>query len=155
MEVSPTIAKDFHALADLMISLNHSRRRSIDPVIEKSLGASNYLREFCTVHLNIGRCTGKTSFITSRATPEDAIITHNMATADYLRKQDNVWAKIFTAQSFTRYNDNLRGRILYEYSLEAVYVDEPKYTFKMENSLDRFYQECAILGVHTIVMVGE
>lgn len=151
MLTEPSIAKDFHALMDLMISLNHSRRRTIDPVIEKSLGPSNYLREFCTVHVNIGRCTGKTSYIVDRATKQDLIVTTNYAQADWLRKSEGVSAKVVPLTAFNSLNDSLRG-----HRFEAVYFDEPGHAFEGTNiRKSYFYEMAAFFRVHTIVMFGE
>lgn len=147
MQTSPSIAKDFQALMGLLVSLNHTRRRAIDPVIEKALSPAGYLREFCTVHVNIGRCTGKTSFIQFNATDNDFIIVPNLNIKDFYVSEGFLPTKVST------FRHPIPGRP--PEKVDVFYVDEPKFCFKTQFELDNFYDVAAMYQAHTIVMVGE
>lgn len=147
MLVSPSIAKDFQALMGLLISLNHTRRRNIDPVIEQALSPAGYLREFCTIHVNIGRCTGKTYFIQTNATDNDFIIVPNFYTKDFYVDEGFLPTRVST------FRHPIPGAP--PEKIDVFYVDEPKYCFASQDDIDRFYNVAAMYRAHTIVMVGE
>jgi len=147
MLVSPSIAQDFQALMGLLVSLNHNRRRSLDPRIEEALGPSNYLRDFCTIRVNIGRCTGKTHFIQSNATDDDFIIVPNLNIKQFYVESGFLKTRVSTISS------PIPGKP--PEKVNVFYVDEPSYCFKTKESLDKFYDLAAQYQAHTIVMVGE
>jgi hypothetical protein len=146
MQTSPTIQSNFQALVDLLVSTNHERRRTIDPLIEQALSPAQYLREFCTVHVNIGRCTGKTHYIQSRYDQGDFVVVANLHTKRYYQEEgyDNIGVWGMPTRGF-----------LPNKKMNAVYVDEPNLCFINEVELSRFYDVAASYNAHTIVMLGE
>lgn len=69
-----SILYDFSILVHSLIELN-KRRRNPDLCIN---GLQYYLREYCTIKIDIGRQTGKSTYIGSNFKENDLIITYNL-----------------------------------------------------------------------------
>lgn len=68
---------DYFNLVDSLIKLNKENRKNRN-IRREDYDLISYLREFCTVKLDIGRITGKTSYIINRATKNDIVIVSRM-----------------------------------------------------------------------------
>jgi len=69
----------FHQLVDQLIELNHVKRirERILRGIPDDIYLLSYLKEFCTIRVDIGRRTGKTSYIIKRANENSLVIVCN------------------------------------------------------------------------------
>jgi hypothetical protein len=89
--------------------------------IRAGMHPAAFAREFCTVHIDLGRRTGKTTYIKQRAEPGDVIIT---MTADALRRDfsqidvDCYAAWMIAAE---RFQQSYRGK-----APRLIFIDEPE-----------------------------
>lgn len=77
MIVNAQHQEDFESLVDLLLSLHQRRLEDLDPQVALQLTTAHFLREFCTVRVDIGRQFGKTHYIQTRAQAGDIVILHN------------------------------------------------------------------------------
>ena len=90
--------------------------------LECSMGTENFQQEFKTIHLNIGRITGKSFAASMLARPQDLIITHNTARADsFIKQYPNTLAGVIPIRKL--FPD--RGRNTEHYIYDWVWIDEP------------------------------
>ena len=86
------------------------------------MSPERYARDFKTIHLNVGRGSGKTSAIEALARPTDLLIVHNYNTAETLRSR-NFICPINTIEGVLMSANTLRGRNVKKY--HWVWIDEP------------------------------
>lgn len=65
---------EFCNLVDLILGLQERRVQDIDPGLA-NMSPEAFLRDFCTVRIDIGRQSGKTHYIKTRCSDLDLIIT--------------------------------------------------------------------------------
>ena len=132
----------FHALLDAIVALNILNRDSIN---ETQYPINIYLKEFCTIKCNIGRQTGKTSYIKLRADENSLVIVCNYQLDSYF---DNI--DIVTS-------DQIKNGIFHDIKrlYTKVFIDEPSYVFK-DISVDVLYKELAAVSSSdtTIIQLG-
>ncbi len=118
---------DFHTILDQLIALNLERRKLL--INEKKFDFE-YVSQYCTVKCDIGRASGKTEYIKSRATINDAIIIARPG-GGYTPKMDTVSfiATLFVARDINTYNIHLINNRSYN----KIYIDEPNNVFKYIN----------------------
>jgi hypothetical protein len=75
----------FTLLVDNLILLNSVQRKKLDIDVVRNLQVCDYLREFGTISLNVGRQVGKSHYIKTHATENDLVIVYNMRNRDYYR----------------------------------------------------------------------
>lgn len=143
--------RTYHALINLLINNNKEIRREKN---KEFYSAAHYAREYCTIHLNIGRQSGKTTYIIENATKNDLIVVCNRAMHDYILDQS--WHKqgraptlnIFVASAHI---DNLLGR-----EFQTIYVDEPTHCFEKIKRM-KLYEATAskVVENQTFILLGE
>lgn len=100
--ILPQIQKQFHELILRLIHLNMASRAE-NSKFHNYLGLVGYLQEFGTVTVDIGRQTGKTSFILDHASGNDLVIGRNMHT---IKDMDRSNSKPYYT-TYDTYKDNL------------------------------------------------
>lgn len=134
----------FNLLVDNLILLNSTHRKKMDIDIVRNLHACDYLREFGTISLNVGRQIGKSHYIKTHASADDLIIVYNMKSIDYYRDTP---AKVLSSNQLlpvrgvppTRYN--------------KIYIDEP-YLVSRNMPLHEIYHITAIDYNQTYILLG-
>jgi len=146
--------EDFGCMVRLIIKMNQDVRKERN--VKAHLGPLAYAVEHCTVHLNAGRCTGKTYFI-EQALKQDnnaVVIVHNYSAAvHYRRKGIDREIIIFIP------NDPERIPMISERArlAETIFIDEPRHVFGGDNELRlRIYDAIANPDIEqTFVLLGE
>ena len=88
---------------DMMVALNFDNRNSLHPSNINSMHPAEFAKEFKTIHMNMGRQTGKTSLMLDLARPTDLIIVPTMAMVDSLyHRSGTCRAQIVTFSSVFR-----------------------------------------------------
>jgi hypothetical protein len=135
----------YQQLIDELFILNKIHRSRVKKEI---FSKQHYAKEFCTIKCDIGRQTGKTTYILNRSTENDLIITHSYSAATRLmgRTQakvttidilmndliDNSNSKITTIDILMNdLIDNSNSKIY-----ETIYIDEPTMSLK---NIDIYY----------------
>lgn len=119
---------NFEDFVDYAISLNE-RLRNSDKILKEHMSPLHYAHEFCTIHLNIGRQSGKTKYIIDNATETDLVIVQNHYHAIDL-KQNGCKAKVVGSTNFN-YELSERNRGLKNLTaINRVFIDEPKLCFE-------------------------
>lgn len=91
-----------------MVSANFDHRFKLHPSCENMISPASFAREFKTIHLNVGRQTGKTSMMMELARPSDLIVTSTLSMLDHLYQiRGKCRAEIVTVSSlrYVRYRD--------------------------------------------------
>ncbi len=115
----------YEHLLEWLIELNKENRSKFEREA-LSIPLLDFVMEFGTVKLDIGRAVGKTQFIKNHATSNDLILTFG-------QKQAFEFAKETRASVFSDFNvlfEKLRGSTK---SFETIYIDEPHLTFRNES----------------------
>lgn len=131
-----------HVLYDSLIALNKSHRAERAEELN-ILGLVWWAKECATVHCNIGRNTGKSSYICSRATERDLVIV-KAKSLTVLYKQ--CAAMVITPEEC---QEKTYGR-----TFSTVWIDEPAKVFTRV-SIERIYACCAHNEKQTFVLLGE
>lgn len=120
---SKEITSEFEQLILDAVKLNKENRKRKDIIDAKgTLTPIAYIREFCTVHLDIGRATGKTAFIKKYATEGDVILT-------FSAEQLNIFKRSLAVALWPAEVDDLVT--VAKIPANTVYIDEPKLLFKL------------------------
>lgn len=77
MNMYKEVAKDFEEIVTKLIKTNHINRL-LHKDIKPALSHLHWLREFCTISINMGRAIGKTRYIRLHANSNDVIISRNL-----------------------------------------------------------------------------
>lgn len=144
---------------DYMIDFNKIKR----PIFSSSyehLGPSAYAREHQTIHCNMGRRTGKTSYILEHATSSDLIVVHSesrrrdinseiRARVQVIRSEEliTMQRQVICCEACKRPYENVRV-------YDNIWVDEPELCFR-EVNLTRLYNVLAYNPEQTFILLGE
>jgi hypothetical protein len=112
----------YEHLLEWLIELNKENRSNFEREA-LSIPLLDFVMEFGTVKLDIGRAVGKTQFIKNHATSNDLILTFG-------QKQAFEFAKETKAFVFSNINDlfeKLKGN---SKIFETIYIDEPYLVFR-------------------------
>jgi hypothetical protein len=143
----------FLSVLDAAIIANRDARKRVE--LERDAVSSEYLkRHHCTVHLNIGRITGKTEAIKRLAKRGDVVLVTNEGVRKHLLRNippgSEIYAvDIFTPQKFSKYTG--LGR---EYP-RTVWIDEPSLVFADVNRYEMYKLLSSDDFNQTFVMLGE
>lgn len=121
----------------------------------KQISKAQWFEQFCTIHINIGRNSGKTTHIVEMAQPEDLIVCRN-------------GTKMFIEEN-SKHGNNLHflvphisripvGRKYYSIfaDCQIVFVDEPKMTLLPYKDLSEFYHSFMVnFNEPIFIMLGE
>lgn len=138
----------FQSIVDELLSMNLENRKFTTHA-RKILSPLQYLKEICTVHVDIGRCSGKTDYIIQKATKDDLIVVANQATAVSIR--ENI---IHPENMNIIYGNTNFPRKPFD-GFKIMYVDDPKFCFQKIDyyTICKFFLSEEI--EQTIVMLGE
>ena len=126
-----------------VIALNKENRDRLNEWEHYS--PTNYLKEFCTVHLDIGRQVGKTTFITKHANENDAVVT-------FLNWRNDKGIKVFSSSE-----DIARLRSKKEHSYKNIFIDEPDFVFRRVAEYSEILEAFASKDYknQTFILLGE
>ena len=135
--------KDFHAAVDHLIALNERRREPFRESLS-SMGLVRWLREFGTVHVDIGRRAGKTTYISKRVAAVDVIVIPHAT-----------FARSYAASPGWRLTpDSLWGPGVIDLHPRKIYVDEPTLVFQNISPFE-MYRLLAWDPDQTFVLLGD
>lgn len=138
---------EFGNLVDMLVSLN-IRNRGLIP--KNRLAPLERLIYHETVHVNIGRYTGKTNYILTHAKDGDIIVTYSQPSAKDLLKKlgTNNHIKVIYRSEDLNYYENKKYK--------TMYIDEPRLCFRnvrLESLYDYFYNQS--VEEQLVIMLGE
>jgi hypothetical protein len=132
----------FRLLVDNARFVNKQYRSQVSGDITNTLTAFHYAVEYGTVVLNVGRQTGKTTYIVDHATKDDLVIVPNVRASQSFSECP---ADILIAGSLI---DNFKGN-----RYNNIYIDEPRYVDKKLN-IDQIYFTFARDYTQTFILLG-
>lgn len=116
----------FRILVGLAIFINKWNRKSL---VKEYFSATAFAMEACTVHINVGRRTGKSTYINKVVKPKDLIIVHDFVTKDMLldlRKSignADEFYQVITAHTLKGMD---RKYFIETQFPDTIYIDEPE-----------------------------
>ena len=144
---------DLEGLVNAAIELN-ARNRRVE--FRLAMSPTEYAFQFCTVHLNVGRGSGKSSVITRLAQVDDVIIAHNYQAAEsFKRGKVSTPATILAASyldgpRWLSHEEDRRAR-----SARRIFIDEPRLVDRAA-SLERIYSLLVNQQIdQTFILLGE
>jgi len=113
----------FFNLMNKLIQFNKINRKNITKQYINSVGMVNYLKEYCTVKVDIGRQIGKSTYISNNFKDNDLIITINMSMSkDFVR---NFYTFYKYERNIVSYRTLLNKKDLYKLkTYDTIWVDE-------------------------------
>lgn len=133
--------KQFHSLLDDLIVLNLLNRSRVVGCKE-ILSPTSWAREFCTISCDIGRRTGKSEYIKTRANKGDLLV---VATPQ-------VRHCVFPTMLCTIATPEL-VKNLQQTKFNTIFVDEPSLVFRLLER-ETLYKYLAHDGEQTFIMLG-
>lgn len=134
----------FHNLVDEAVK--HTYLKDFGVELVQSLGQSNFVREFGTVHINIGRRVGKTTWIKNNARACDLIIVPNVRCKEpYYYKASDV-----KTVSELELEDDPFNLTNYNW----IFIDEPALCGKSAKTSNWFHK-CKFTYDSIVIMLGE
>lgn len=116
---------------------------------DKHISKVQWMKQFCTIHLNIGRDTGKTRHIIENAKSGDLIVCRE-GTKKLIQSQSNERLDFYVPHV----TKAIQGRILGE--VKIIFVDEPKQTLKPFVDDYEFYATFMVnFNEPIFIMLGE
>ena len=109
-----------------------NRKRMRAEVYDKGIPKVQWMKQFCTIHLNIGRDTGKTRHIIENAKSGDLIVCRE-GTKKLIQSQTNEKLDFY----IPHISKDTYPRIFEE--CKIVFVDEPYQTLKPFRDIFEFY----------------
>lgn len=137
-----------------MIEANQEIRNQF-PEIRKEIEYAYYLKEFCTLKLDVGRRTGKTQYIIDNGNAASCVVVRNQDWAGtlYNARAGTTTDSGLMVITFNQLITSPKGKYI---TYNTIYVDEPYMT--LPNSKDRykFYERIANPTLdQTIIMLGQ
>lgn len=142
---------EFDQVVDSAIRFNKEHREHLisDPHVLSDILAIKFM---CTVSINLGRCTGKTDYISRRAKTGDLVIEPTMGNLPLFRKMFSIRQEKPTIFVPWRDLNSLRGL----YPPETIYIDEPHLCpAGILEDVIRAYGPRFDIKRQTVVMLGE
>ncbi len=99
---------------------------------DKAISKNQWMKDFCTIHLNIGRNTGKTRHIVENAKTGDLIVCRQ-GTRKLIESQVNIGLDFYVPHVVK----DVYGKMFEE--CKIVFVDEPYQTLKPFRDIFEFY----------------
>ena len=141
-----SIEIDFQQTLKMLIALNKEHRQAFKEY-QSFYPPAEFVMEFGTVSLDIGRAVGKSKFIRENAQPNDLVLVHNLEELrywnHYLPMTKVMCLKIMNIQYIKDYGQRF----------DTIWVDEPKLIFKSISRYDVMRQLIMDYG-QTVVMLG-
>lgn len=118
----------YEAVLENIRNRERLRKNGEDKAISKIL----WMKDFCTIHINIGRASGKTRYIVENAKTGDLIVCRQ-GTRKLIESQVNVSLDFYVPHI----SKDIYPRMFEE--CEIVFVDEPYQTLKPFRDIFEFY----------------
>ena len=142
------------SMIDLAIELNKQNKEwAISRNLDKITHPIHWMKEFCTIHLDIGRASGKTKYISNNATIDDVIFVSNGGNARMIREYNNV-CNIFVIHFDGVQNFMINNKII-QFEPKIVYVDEPNRTLNKNKKFDIYNYFSYCKNSPTFILLGE
>jgi len=147
---------EFNQLVDTAIELNRKgRTKFVDH--HKHCSAPQFAADFCTVRIDVGRQSGKTTYILERARPWDAVVLHGHIMVDHYQRAAHTRGlvtgmNVFSAGEFRPMLDiphRLLGR---HWVPRMIYIDEASSIEPL--ALATIYRAFAAHPDQTFVLLG-
>jgi hypothetical protein len=115
---------------DRMIELNKRFRKNFAKISE-TISPVHYAAECCTVRVDIGRRTGKTTYIAVNAGPEDLVLVANPHIKHMVEERYGLAAgvTIMTGNELDMVDSSTAYRHYDLTQFKTIYVDEPRLVF--------------------------
>jgi hypothetical protein len=144
---------DLEGLVNAAIALNQRNRPGAE--IRQQLSSAAFAFEFCTVQINVGRRSGKSSVIAKISQSDDVIITHNQDAAINFRKgQLSTPATVLSAgyiggQLWLGKNEDWMSR-----QARRIFIDEPYFVNRV-CPLEQIYSQLVSYKLdQTFILLG-
>lgn len=131
----------FAQVVDNLIALNMAFKADRDFLEDES--DEFVLNHFCTIQLDIGRLTGKTTYIANNAINEKMAIVSSEKEKLYLLKI-NSKAQVFTINEFMA---------LKTLGIPYCFIDDPSLVF-LVNSRQELIKKSCQLGIEMLILLG-
>lgn len=140
-----SIEIDFQQVLKMLIALNKEHRAKFKEY-QSFYPPAEFIMEFGTVSLDIGRAAGKSKFIRENAKHNDLVLVHNLEEVRYWNHYhpmvQSLCPKIHTVRSGN-----------YQWRFDTIWVDEPKLIFKEFSRYD-IMKHIIVDYSQTVVMLG-
>lgn len=142
------VTRTFSSLVDDAIQLNRDHRelQYVKDTVN-NLSPAQFLMEFGTVAVNIGRRTGKTSYIIDNALSKDLIIVSSMDIARNIKRLTNATVIVSNGEIGLKHNIKPHARF------DVIYLDEPTMIFS-KISKNYLYDFLAVDCDQLFVLLG-
>lgn len=139
----------FEDIITTLISINKSMRRvgMREPAFRQQLSWYAWAEEYCTVHIDVGRQMGKTSYIIKHADTRDLVITATFNMKQYIQSATLNPTVLCVSEIMRRAVQSLP-------LFEIIYIDEPAYVFGLVKQRD-LYQKLVKEQDQTFVLLGK
>ena len=111
----------------------------------------DYLTSFCTIHVDVGRRVGKTSYIINNAKSTDLIIVPTRDSKDYIVYKRREKLNVITASSM----EFLSKKSFEKWDHKLIYVDEPRICYQYISPINLYYWIFDANVEQTVIMLGE
>ena len=118
-----SIEIDFQQVLKMLIALNKEHRENFKEY-QSFYPAAEFIMEFGTISLDIGRAVGKSKFIRENAKPNDLVLVHNLEEVRYWRHYRSMTKAMCPRIDSVEY---IRS---YGQRWDTIWIDEPKLIFK-------------------------
>lgn len=128
-----------YKLIDDAIKLNKTNRKMF-PNSKEILSPIEYLYQLCTVRIDVGRASGKTSYVVDNYNKSTDVVFADKNNTSYKYANIEVKSKAFTPKEIPT----------------TIYIDEPHMIFKnKENMLSAIYNLVDSSKEQTLIILGE
>jgi len=134
----------YHAAVDILVDLLEERQAYYSG-FRRKVSDLHYMLDFGTVSCNLGRGSGNTSYVLSRATSKDLVV---VATMDSKRMYKNSEAKVLTVDEINSPSFRLTSKI------NNVYVDPCSVIFKHIDKEDLYRCILSQSTVDMFILLG-
>jgi hypothetical protein len=133
----------FHNLIDDLRILNQQfRKERPDP--KEFLDSIRYAIEYCTITIDIGRQTGKSTYIKNNASPDTAVVVMNQKMKDLFKDCD---LDVFTAREV-----QFKKGVYNKY--KTIFVDEPSFVFRTIDKYELYAHFVNNVLDQTFILIG-
>ena len=143
----------FEDVVNLAIAENKRSRKTngMEKVWRQHVSISSYFKDRCTIHIDVGRSTGKTKYIADHATGKDIVITSSLVGKELLLNKGlgiRIFSNLLPIQQE-------RGKDRFK-DVEFVYMDEPHLFLRNQHcEMSDIYELFAKSDDPTFVLLGE
>jgi len=141
-----SIEIDFQQVLKMLIALNKEHRETFKEY-QSFYPPAEFVMEFGTISLDIGRGVGKLEFIKDNAKPSDLVLVHSLEELrhweHYHHMVKTMCLKIMNVKYITSYGQRFN----------TIWVDEPKLVFKSVSRYDVMKRLIRDYG-QTVVLLG-